>query len=223
MSNSYVVVSKNSGVDHNNTKTTHHTYEEQPVRSQTIVVGEIFDKSLFAVIIIFVLAKAKKQNSYSSVIAPSDTSILDLSVPIIKTVETTSFFSSVYPVICTGMFCIALYFTLYRVLSPLSFAYNYFNNYFSDTKVFITTVKGKCSFVVSKITSILCFLWDPSISSGEDLKRAQDILFNKQETVKYFFKAAAIQKLAKEKGIYLTLNNNGSFKVFPNKSFTVDA
>ena len=220
MKSSYVVIDRNPNINTSSTGEVYHRYKEQQVTLQTILPNEIFNKTFFGIFVILILLRTKKQGSYVSTPNPCETPILD--APVLNTVASTSFFNIIYPVICLGLFVVTLYVTIYILLSPLSSAYKYYSNYYNNIKILITTVKKRCFFIVSQINNIIYSSLNPSIRSGEELKRAQDLLSNKEEIVKYFFKAAAIQKLAKENNISLTINNNGSFRVFPNKSVSVD-
>ncbi len=220
MKSNYIIIARNPNINRTNTEEVHRGYQEQRATLQTIAPNEVFDRSLFGIFVILILLKTKKQILYNPTINPCETPILN--VPILKTVEATSFFNGIYPIIWLGLFGISLYLTLYVLLSPLTSAYKYYSNYYSNIKVFLITVKKKSLFIINQINTILHSSLNPSIKSGKDLKRAQDLLSNKEEIVKYFVKAAAIQKLAKENNVSLTINNNGSFRVFPNKSVSVD-
>lgn len=220
MKSNYIITARNPNINRTNTEEVHRGYQEQRATLQTIAPNEVFDRSLFGIFVILILLKTKKQILYNPTINPCETPILN--VPILKTVEAKSFFNSIYPIIWLVLFGITLYLTLYVLLSPLTSAYKYYSNYYSNIKVFLITVKKKSLFIINQINTIVHSSLNPSIKSGKDLKRAQDLLSNKEEIVKYFVKAAAIQKLAKENNVSLTINNNGSFRVFPNKSVSVD-
>jgi hypothetical protein len=220
MKSSYILIARNPNINSSNTGEVYHRYKEQQVTLQTIAPNEVFNKSFFGIFVILILLRTKKQSLHGPTTNLYETPILN--VPVLNTVETTSFFNSIYPIIWLGLFGITLYLTLYILLFPLSSAYKYYSNYYSNIKIFITTVKKRFFFIVNQINNIIYLSLNPSIRSGEDLKRAQDLLSNKEEIVKYFIKAAAIQKLAKENNVSLTINNNGSFRVFPNKSVSVD-
>jgi hypothetical protein len=220
MTSSYILIGRNPNIKSDNTRQVYHGYKEQQVTLQTIAPNEAFQRSFFCVFVVLILLKTKKQDLYGPTTSPCETQILN--VPVLNTIETTSLFNIIYPIICLGLSAITLYLTLYMMLSPLASAYKYYSDRYSNVKIFVTTVKEKCFFIVNQIKGIIYLSLYPSIRSGEELKRAQDLLSNKKEIVKYFIKAAAIQKLAKENNVSLTVNNNGSFKVFPNKSVSVD-
>lgn len=220
MKTNYIMIARNPNINRSNTEGVERTYEEQPVTVQRVVPNEIFNKGLFGIFLILILIKTKSKSLYSPTINPYETSSVNLPIPILDTAQTTNFFNvaSIYPLIFLGLFGISLYLTLFIVLSPLATLYGTI----TKTKVFITTIKKRFFFIFTQINTTIYSLLNPEVKSGENLKRVQDLLSTKEELVKYFTIAAAIQKLAKENNVYLTENNNGSFKVFRNKSVVVD-
>jgi hypothetical protein len=194
----------------------HPIYLEKPINQEE---HNVFNKSLFGVISLLIIIKLKlftKINPKFSNLPIQET----ISPKQIPTYYTD--WSSLYFIIAGSSFFLFLGMLILIFIYPIFKAYTVFSN----TKTFLFTITNNTIFNINKlISTIQCItfsLLNPHLSSGEELKKVQNLLVNKQETMQYMMKAVALRKLAFKYNITLTDNNNNSFIVLPNKSLVID-